>query len=399
MKTRSIRLLLLGSALCAAAPALAEDVNIGILFGFTGPIESLTPPMADAAELAMKEASDSRLFLGGRKAVAVRGDSTCVDASAATAAAERLVTVDRIDALVGADCSGVATAVLNNVAVPNNLLMISSSATSPALSADTDKGLFFRTAPSDSRQGELLAEVLIERGVSTVAVTHTNNDYGKGFADSFVAAYTAAGGAVTLVAPHEDGKADYSSEVSALSVAGGDVLVVLGYADQGGHGILQAALDSGAFDTFAVGDGMHSEKLTADFGPDLQIFGTVPWAAGEGAEKFAAVAKAAGKNADSSFVRESYDAAALILLAMQKAGDPAKAAGAVMDVANAPGEKIYPGELTKALQILKDGGDVDYVGGSDVELIGSGESAGTYREFENRDGKFETVRLLTAEAD
>jgi branched-chain amino acid transport system substrate-binding protein len=52
-----------------------------------------------------------------------------------------------------------------------------------------------------------------------------------------------------------------------------------------------------------------------------------------------------------------------------------------MDVANAPGEKIYPGELGKALKILADGGDIDYVGASAVELIGEGESAGSYREI------------------
>lgn len=386
----------MGTAL-VAAPAMADEVKIGILFGFTGPIESLTPPMADGAELAMKEVSDSGLLLGGATVTPVRGDSTCTDASAATAAAERLVSVDKIAALVGADCSGVTTAVMNNVAVPNGLLMISPSATSPALAADTDKGLFFRTAPSDSRQGALLAKVLIDRGITRVAVTHTNNDYGKGFADAFDAAYKAAGGTVTLTAPHDDGKADYSAEVSALSVAGGDVLVVLGYSDQGGNGIIRASLDAGAFDTFAVGDGMHSEKLMQDFGPDLRIFGTVPWTVGDGAERFKAYATAAGKNADSSFVRESYDAAALILLAMQAAGDPAKAAEKVMDVANAPGEKIYPGELAKGLQILKDGGDIDYVGGSDVEMIGTGESAGSYREFENKGGTFETVRMLTAD--
>ena len=51
-----------------------------------------------------------------------------------------------------------------------------------------------------------------------------------------------------------------------------------------------------------------------------------------------------------------------------------------MDVANAPGEKILPGELAKALEILAGGGDVDYVGASAVELIGPGESAGNYRE-------------------
>ena len=282
---RTFGTLLLGTALLAA-PASAEDLKIGILFGFTGPIESLTPPMADGAELAMKEATDSGLLLGGATVTSVRGDSTCTDASAASAAAERLVTVDKIVALVGADCSGVTTAVLNNVAVANNLLMISPSATSPALSADTDKGLFFRTAPSDSRQGELLAKVLIDRGIKSVAVTYTNNDYGKGFADAFDAAYQAAGGATTLVAPHDDGKADYSAEVSALSVAGGDLLVVLGYSDQGGNGIIRASLDAGAFDTFAVGDGMHSEKLMADFGPDLKIFGTVPWTVGDGAAKF-----------------------------------------------------------------------------------------------------------------
>ena len=67
-----------------AAPAMAADVKIGVLLGFTGPIESLAPNMATAAELAMKEASDSGNFMGGSTAVSVRADSTCVDAAAAT---------------------------------------------------------------------------------------------------------------------------------------------------------------------------------------------------------------------------------------------------------------------------------------------------------------------------
>jgi branched-chain amino acid transport system substrate-binding protein len=63
-----------------------------------------------------------------------------------------------------------------------------------------------------------------------------------------------------------------------------------------------------------------------------------------------------------------------------------------MDVANAPGEKIYPGELDKALKIIAEGGDIDYVGASAVELIGPGESAGNYREIVIKDGKITTVR-------
>lgn len=172
--------------LLGAAGAQAETVKVGILLGFTGPIESLTPPMASAAEHAFKEASDSGALLGGTTIEAVRADSTCVDAGGATAAAERLVTADNVLAIMGADCSGVTIAVTNNVAVANGLPMVSPSATSPALTTIEDNGLFFRTAPSDARQGVVLTDILNDRGVKEVAVTYTNNDYGKGLADAFL---------------------------------------------------------------------------------------------------------------------------------------------------------------------------------------------------------------------
>ena len=64
-----------------------------------------------------------------------------------------------------------------------------------------------------------------------------------------------------------------------------------------------------------------------------------------------------------------------------------------MMVANAPGEKIFPGELAKGLKILADGGDIDYVGASAVELIGAGESAGNYREILVKGGENTTARF------
>ncbi len=174
----------------------------------------------------------------------VRADSTCIDAGAATAAAERLITSEGVKGIMGADCSGVTGAVLANVAVPNGVVMISPSATSPALSSAEDNGLFFRTSPSDARQGQVLATVLMERGFKSAAITYTNNDYGKGLSDSIAAAFEAAGGEVTTIAAHEDGKADYSAEVGALAAAGGDILIVAGYVDQGGPGVIRAALDT-----------------------------------------------------------------------------------------------------------------------------------------------------------
>ena len=377
-----------------ASTALAQDVKLGVFLGFTGPLESLVAEMGPAAELAIKEVSDSGKLMGGKSVSSVRGDTTCIDSGAAVSTMERLVTSDKVDGVVGGDCSGVTTAALTSVALPNGMVMISPSATSPALSTIEDNGLFFRTAPSDARQGVVMTSVIMDRGINTVALTYTNNDYGKGLADAFQTAFEAAGGTVTISTPHEDGKADYSAEVGALAAAGGDVLVVAGYLDQGGKGIISASLDTGAFDTFVLPDGMVGASLPESIGSDLNgSFGQAPGTDSAGAGKLVDMVKGTGIDATSPFAAESYDAAALILLAMQAANstDPQVYKDMVISVANAPGTPILPGELGKALDILASGGEIDYVGASNVELIGAGESAGNYREIEIKDGKVSTV--------
>ena len=384
----------LAALLSTTAMASADDIKIGVILGYTGPIESLTPDMAAGAELAMAEVNDAGGLMGNT-VVSVRGDSTCVDASAAAAAAERLITAEGVSAMVGADCSGVTTAILQNVALANGVVMISPSATSPALSTIEDDGLFFRTAPSDARQGEVISDILNDKGISEVALTYTNNDYGKGLADSIQSNFEASGGSVTISVPHEDGKGDYSAEVGSLASAGGEILIVAGYLDQGGKGIIEASLDTGAFDTFFLPDGMIGDSLPAAIGDALNgSMGTVPGTDSPGAAKFTEMAEAAGfKN--GPFASESYDAAALIMLAMAKAGSSNSSdfKGEIMDLANAPGMEIFPGELGKALEAIAAGEDIDYVGASAVELVGAGESAGNYREIlvdggENTTAKF-----------
>ena len=386
---KKISMFAMAALLSFSVQSKAEEVKIGILLSFTGPIEELVAPMAEGAEFAVAEVSDSGLFLGGSTVTPVRGDATCIDAGAATAAAERLVTVDKVSAIMGSDCSGTTGAVLQNVALPNGIVMISPASTSPGFTTVEDDGLFFRTAPSDARQGELMAEIITERGFSSVAVTFINNDYGKGLADSFAASFEGMGGEITINAPHEVGKADYSAEVAALAAAGGDLMVVAGYIGEGGKSIVRGSIDAGSFDTFVFPDGMYGDGLLDDFGNELDgSFGQAP-----GLATFTELVSSAGINGEGPFIGESYDAAALILLAMQAAGssDSGMLKEKVMDVANAPGEKIYPGELAKALEILANGGEIDYVGASSVELIGPGESAGNYREFEVQNGAWVTV--------
>jgi branched-chain amino acid transport system substrate-binding protein len=379
--------------LLAASASAQETANVGIIFGFTGPIESLTPNMAASTELAFKEANDSGLLPVTINPI--RGDSTCVDAAAATPVAERMVTSDNVVAIVGGDCSGVTMAIVNNIAVPNGVPTVSPSATSPALSTIEDNDFFIRTSPSDARQGEVLAMVLADRGITEVAVTFTNNDYGKGLAEAFQAAFTAGGGTVMLSAPHEDGKADYSAEVAALQATGAEHLAVLGYVDQGGRGIVQASLDTGAFESFIFGDGMHGQSIIDAIGEELdgKVVGVVPGSESEGRALFAGLAEEAGFDASSSYTGESYDAGALIALAIAAGGSADRTAirDHLIEVANAPGEPVLPGELAKGIQILLDGGDVDYSGATDVELIGPGEAAGAYREYEIAEGHYNYI--------
>ena len=372
--------------------ALAE-IKVGIILGFTGPIETLTPAMRDSAKLAFAEVSASGALLGGETITPLIADSTCVDSDAAVAAAELIVS-DGAVAIMGADCSGVTGAIVTNVAVPNGITMVSPSATSPGLTSLADNGLFFRTAPSDAKGGQVLAQVGLDRGLTSVAVTYTNNDYGKGLADVFEASFTSGGGTVTAVASHEDGKGDYSAEVGVLGSAGGDALVVIGYLNQGGKGMIQASLDSGAFDLFVLSDGMIGQSIIDDIGADLNgSFGTLPGTQSEGATKFAEISGDIDPTAP--YAGESYDAAALIALAIEAGGsaDRSSIVANIKKVANAPGEQIFPGELAKGLAILTGGGDIDYQGATDVELSTFGDAAGSFKEMEVKGGTFELVQV------
>ena len=151
---------------------------------------------------------------------------------------------------------------------------------------------------------------------------------------------------------------------------------------------------TGAFSTFVLPDGMVNETLVTKFGTQLETsFGQNPSAEGDGHDKFAELAKAAGFDGSSAFSGEAYDAASLIMLAMQaaKSSDPKVYKDKVMEIANAPGEKILPGDLPKALELLAAGKDIDYVGATSVELVGPGESAGVYREVDFKGGKLNVI--------
>ena len=380
----------LALAVGVATTSFGATVKIGELQGFTGPIESMIPAMSGGANLAVTEVNASGKYLYGTIEV-VQGDSKCIDADAAVAEGERLINDENVMAIMGPNCSGVTGAFVSNVGMPNGVVNISPSATSPALTDIEDNGFFFRTAPSDARQGQVLADIAMSRGQSDMAVTYTNDDYGKGLADAFVTAYEAAGGTVTVISGHENDKADYSADVAALSAGGSATLAVLGYADTGGKGILAASEDTGAFTDYVFADGMMSATTSGAVGDGS--WGTMPAPSADLLASWLAVAEAGGVAGAEVFAAESYDAMALIILASQAAGgtDRAGIQAEVMGIANAPGIQCNAGELGECLKYISGGLVVDYVGATGVEFTAVGEGKGSYAEQEIIGGAFSTV--------
>ena len=385
------------AVLLAAVPALAEDVTFGFLGGFTGPLESLTPPIYEGTKLLEAEVNANGGILDGGKLTIISGDSTCADATAAANAADRMINTDQVSAIIGPMCSGAVISAANNAGIPGNTVLITMSGTSPAITDVEDNDLLFRTTPSDAYQGQVLANLLMSKGIDDVAVAYVNNDYGKGFADSFTDAFSAAGGIVEASEGHEEGKADYRAELGSLASTGAPTLVLLAYANGSGQTMLRQAIESGDFTSFVGGDGMISNELFTgvDAGAVEGMIGTKPGTPDlPGAAIYDEIATAVGQDPTAIFAPQAYDAAFILALAIESKGsaDREGMSEAVRAVSSAPGEVILPGEWAKAKALLAEGKEINYEGASgSQEFDENGDVPGVIVEMAVKDGKFVEV--------
>ncbi|MFG6665548.1 ABC transporter substrate-binding protein [Halomonas sp. HNIBRBA4712] len=387
------------SSLALAATAQAE-VKIGFLGGFTGGIESLTPPIFEGAQLAVAQINEQGGILDGQTLSMPSGDTTCSDASAASNAADRMVNSENVTAIVGALCTGATIAAANNAAIPGGVVMVSPASTAPAVTELDDNDLVFRTVPSDAFQGQMLARLLLDKGIDVVAVTFVNNDYGQGLADAFSAAFEEGGGEITASLAHEDNRADYRSELGSLSAGGADTLVVLAYADTSGQTVLRQAYESGMFTQYVGADGMVGDSLVEAIGADV-LDGMIATRPGSpelpGTEIFETAAADAGFDPSAVFAAQAYDAAFLLALAIEQNGSAEREglSEALRSVASAPGEVILPGEWEKAVELIAAGTEINYEGASGShEFDENGDVPGVVVEMAVEDGRFVTKGQL-----
>ncbi len=393
MKKRVLATAVTATTLALSGMAQAE-VKVGFLGGFTGGIESLTPPIFDGAQLAVQQINEQGGVLDGEEIVMPTGDTTCSDASAASNAADRMVNTEQVTAIVGALCTGATIAAANNAAIPGGVTMVSPASTAPAVSELDDNDLVFRTVPSDAFQGKMLAKLLLAKGIEEVAVTYVNNDYGRGLADAFVAAFEDGGGAVLENLAHEDNRADYRAELGTLSATGAQTLVVLAYADTSGQTVLRQAYESGMFTQYVGGDGMVGDSLVEAIGADV-LDGMIATRPGSpelpGTAIFNQAAQEAGIDPSAVFAAQAYDAAFLLGLAIEQNGSAEREGlnEALRSVATAPGETVLPGEWEKAKELIAAGTEINYEGASGThEFDENGDVPGVVQEMAVEDGTF-----------
>ncbi|WEK04448.1 MAG: ABC transporter substrate-binding protein [Candidatus Devosia phytovorans] len=387
----TLTLAVAASTLAVAAPAIAQDTGatIGFIGGFTGPIESLTPPIFAGAELVVSQINEQGGILGGELKL-VSADGAC-DATAAAAAADRVINTDNVTAVVGALCTGETIGAFNGSGLSGNVVFISPASSAPALTTLEDNDLVYRTTPSDALQGVKMADLLLAKGIQDIAITYVNNDYGKGFADALAAAYTAGGGTIAANVAHEEGKADYRAELGNLVAS--QNLVVLAYANASGNTILRQAVESGNFTTYVGGDGMVGDDLLSGIDASA-VEGLIATRAGAPTGDAVDIYNAftgEGFTANATYAPQSYDAAFLLALAIEKNGsaDREGLSAALREVSSAPGEKILPGEWTKAVELIKAGTDIDYEGaGGSLDFDEAGDVDGIIVELAVEGGKF-----------
>ena len=390
----------MAAAMLASVPAFAESkLKIGAIMPLTGELADYGPAAKTGVELAVDEINKAGGVLSSPVALSVGDDQTSPQAGVDTA--QKLVSVEKVNALVGPMGSGVFIPVAKTVAVPAGIPIISGSATSPVISTLESKGFTFRTVPSDAFQGVALAQVAKDKGYKSLGIIYVNNDYGKGLAETLEKSFVKNGGKVTASVPFEPKQASFRGEVQKAATGHPDALVVVAYTGDGVP-ILKQALESGSFNKFLLSDGMKAPEIIDTIGGQF-LNGAAGTAAAPlpgyaAAETFKANYKAKfGEISPKPYIDTYYDATILVALAAEKAKstDGAKIRDAIKDVTADGGEKVGPGEFAKAKAAIAAGKKIDYIGASGpLKFDAHGDVGGTFAPWEIQDGQIATVKVF-----
>lgn len=209
---------------CELGPEQSGDLTlkIGSVLPLTGNLAFLGPPEEAGAYLAVEEIN------AAGKGITIDylpGDSGDTDNKAYDTEIPRLLNAGA-QAILGAASSGVSLQFIDRV-IAECVIQFSPANTSAAFTDYEDKGLYFRTAPSDVLQGEVLGNLIAEDGHQRISMIVLNDSYGTGLAGFVTTAFEAAGGEVIAAPTYNTGDTNFTSQIAAALAGDPDAIVLI----------------------------------------------------------------------------------------------------------------------------------------------------------------------------
>ena len=343
----------------ASSTTTDTPLKIGSLLPTTGSLAFLGPPEIAGVNLGIKEINDAGGVLG-KPVQVIHRDSGDTKTDIATQSTTALLG-QGVSAIIGAASSGVSKTVINQI-TGAGVIQFSPANTSPDFTTWDDKGLYWRTAPSDVLQGKVLGNYMATCGAQTVGMIVLNDAYGTGLAKNIKSAVESAGGKVVAEELFNEGDSQFSSQVDKVLAAKPDAIALITF-DQA-KSIVPLMTGKGIKPTqiFMVDGNMSDYSKDFKAGTLKGAQGTIPgtFAKDDFKKKLLAIDPALK---DYSYAGESYDAVNLIALASEaakstKGVDIAKQLKAVSE----GGEKCN--NFASCVTLLRNGKDIDSDGQS-----------------------------------
>ena len=343
-------------------PAADLTLKLGSLLPQTGSLAFLGPPMESGVGLAVKEINDA--------AAGITIDLTAEDeGDTDTKAYETSITKLQgagVTAMVGAAASGVSRLILDGN-VNAGILQISASNTGPDFTDWDDNGLYFRTAPSDLLQGEVLGNLMAQDNRQSLGIIYQNDPYGTGLRDAIKNTFEGAGGKVVATAGFNVGDSQFDAQVETIKAANPDAVAIVSFEQF--KTIAPLLVNAGiSADKFYMVDGNVS-----NYGKDIPVSlegaqGTRPGPAlnddfTNRLQKYW-TGKGNAEIKDFTYAGESYDAVVLMALAAlsaqsTKGVDMAKK---MQEVSGGVKGGTACTSFADCAKIINDGGQADYNG-------------------------------------
>ena len=400
--------LLASTAFAPATHAADCSITIGMVMELTGPAGAYGQAGAKAVDMALRDFNEA----GGAGGCAIAADTRDSQSQGTVAVdqANQLVNIKKVPVIIGGIISSVSIPILTSVTAPAGVVQVSPASSSPTLTelgrSGKTNGVFFRTITSDALQGTAAAKFAIDQGLKKLAIIHVNNDFGVNMVREFKAAYEKLGGQITSTTPYNEKQASYTAEANSAMTGDPEGLYLVSYPVDGAT-IARAWISNGGPQKFLLNDGMNSTDFVKAVGAKYldNAYGT---SSGTSETPSTAYfnknfeAFSGGIKADAPAADRSYDAGAIVALAIAKAGksDPAAIKASIRDVVAENGAPIHAGkeEFAKALALIKEGKPIKYEGViGPISFDQYGDITGPFRLWRIANGEVKTVGEMSAD--